>query len=451
MAQTIQIKRTTTSTSPSGLAFGELAYVDGTKALWVGDNAAGVQRLADQNHPTNWFFISDNTDTTKKIGFVASGITTGTTRTITMPDQNINLTPDSGSFASSSTNTGDVTLAGTRDYLTITGQQITRNAIDLATDISLASSAQGDVLYMSASNVLARLAANATGTNQFLRSVSGGNPSWQALTAGDIPDVYVRDADYSNKGVILVGTGVGTWNALSVGSNDFVLTADSAQATGVKWAAAPGGTTIADVKNSVKCATTGSNITLSGTTASPLDGVTLTNGMRVLVKDQTTPAENGIYDVNTGGAWSRSSDADENSEVTEGMYVFVAEGTVNEGTGWIITTDDPITLGTTGLTFTQMTALPADTVQKALFDANTILAADTNDTPTARTINEQTLVGRITSGSIAGLTGTQAIGILPAIDQSTAEGGSDTVPYIWTSLRVRQNVQAATIDGGTYS
>lgn len=54
-------------------------------------------------------------------------------------------------------------------------------------------------------------------------------------------DTVVGYGDYSAKGVILVGTGAGTFTALAVGTNDFVLTADSAQASGVKWAAVPGG------------------------------------------------------------------------------------------------------------------------------------------------------------------------------------------------------------------
>lgn len=105
-----------------------------------------------------------------------------------------------------------------------------------------------------------------------------------------------------------------------------------------------------DVKDSVHVATT-ANITLSGTQT--VDGVALLAGDRVLVKNQTTASENGIYDVVSGGAWTRSTDANTSAKVTAGMFVFVEEGTSNADSGWVLTTDSPITLGTTSLAFTQ--------------------------------------------------------------------------------------------------
>lgn len=104
-----------------------------------------------------------------------------------------------------------------------------------------------------------------------------------------------------------------------------------------------------DVKQSVRAATT-ANITLSGTQT--IDGVAVIAGDRVLVKNQTTASENGIYVV-AAGAWTRSADADTSSEVTPGMFTFVEEGTTNADSGWVLTTNGPITLGTTALSFTQ--------------------------------------------------------------------------------------------------
>lgn len=106
-----------------------------------------------------------------------------------------------------------------------------------------------------------------------------------------------------------------------------------------------------DIHGSVRVATT-ANITLSGTQT--IDGVALSVGDRVLVKNQTLGQNNGIYDV-ASGAWSRSADSDNSpaGEVTSGMFCFVTEGTTQNDTGWVLTTNDPITLGTTPLVFTQ--------------------------------------------------------------------------------------------------
>src|SRR5210317_108368 len=107
-----------------------------------------------------------------------------------------------------------------------------------------------------------------------------------------------------------------------------------------------------DVKASVKVATT-ANITLSGTQT--IDGVALSVGDRVLVKNQTTASENGIYVVASSG-WSRATDADENAEVTSGMFTFIEQGSVNSDTGFVLTTDGAITVGSTDLDFTLFSA-----------------------------------------------------------------------------------------------
>ena len=107
-----------------------------------------------------------------------------------------------------------------------------------------------------------------------------------------------------------------------------------------------------DVKDSVRVATTGSNITLSG--PQTIDGVVLTTGDRVLVKDQTDASENGLYVVATG-TWTRTDDADNTpgAEVTSGMFTFVEEGSLNGDAGFVLQTANPITLDTTGLSFVQ--------------------------------------------------------------------------------------------------
>lgn len=112
-----------------------------------------------------------------------------------------------------------------------------------------------------------------------------------------------------------------------------------------------------DAKESVRVASTGNVDTSSP--GSAIDGVTLTSGDRILLKDQTDASENGIYVFDTDStALARSADADTSTEVNAGMYCWVEEGSANSDSGWILTTDNPITLGTDDLTFAKFAAAP---------------------------------------------------------------------------------------------
>lgn len=110
-----------------------------------------------------------------------------------------------------------------------------------------------------------------------------------------------------------------------------------------------------DWKNSVRVASpAATNITVASPGAS-IDGIALTAGDRVLLKAQTTASENGIYVWNGAAVpMTRAADADTSAEMTSGVTVPVEDGT-SEGV-WLLTTNNPITLGTTGLTFTQIGA-----------------------------------------------------------------------------------------------
>lgn len=118
-------------------------------------------------------------------------------------------------------------------------------------------------------------------------------------------------------------------------------------------------------KISVRVATVG-NITLSG--IQTIDGVLLSANDRVLVRGQTAGAENGIYVV-AAGAWSRATDANTATStslgwVGSGMTCYVSEGSLYADTLWGLTTNDPIVLGTTPLSFSALadSTTYADTV-----------------------------------------------------------------------------------------
>lgn len=105
-----------------------------------------------------------------------------------------------------------------------------------------------------------------------------------------------------------------------------------------------------DMKNSVRVASTG-NVNIAGP-GSAIDNITLTAGDRVLLKNQTDAKTNGIYVFATSTtAMTRATDADTSAKVTSQMAVSVAEGTANSNTTWKLTSPDPLTLGTTALSF----------------------------------------------------------------------------------------------------
>ncbi|MGY3257031.1 phage tail protein [Pseudomonas chlororaphis] len=106
-----------------------------------------------------------------------------------------------------------------------------------------------------------------------------------------------------------------------------------------------------DSKQSVRAATT-ANIALAG--LQTVDGIALVAGDRVLVKNQAAAKDNGLY-VAAAGAWARTTDADSNSEVTSAMLVAVEQGATLADTRWQLITDGTIVLGTTTLTFQNVT------------------------------------------------------------------------------------------------
>ena len=102
-------------------------------------------------------------------------------------------------------------------------------------------------------------------------------------------------------------------------------------------------------KLSCKVATT-TNITLSGTQT--IDGISISENERVLVKDQSNGSENGIYICSSGG-WFRSTDMNSNETCRPNSFVFVEEGSTNADKMFQLTTNSDIILDTTSLTFAE--------------------------------------------------------------------------------------------------
>ena len=163
-----------------------------------------------------------------------------------------------------------------------------------------------------------------------------------------------------------------------------------------------------DIKDSVRVAST-ANISIATEliNASVIDGVTVSTGDRVLLKNQSAPAENGIYVVVASGAASRSLDADVSADVTSGMYVFVSQGTASAGTGFVLITADPIVLGTTPSSFTAFSGAGPVIAGNGLSESGNTLFIDTAvtaDLSTAQTFTNKSISGGQITSAVANAT-----------------------------------------------
>lgn len=124
----------------------------------------------------------------------------------------------------------------------------------------------------------------------------------------------------------------------------------------------------------------GATLTAGANAALTVDGTAVALNDRILVKNQASGLQNGIYTVTTVGsgaaAWvlTRAADDDTAGEISAGSFVFVQEGSANSDTGWVQTTNNPITVGTTALVFTQFSGAGAVDVGTGLSRSGTIIS-----------------------------------------------------------------------------
>ena len=186
---------------------------------------------------------------------------------------------------------------------------------------------------------------------------SAAAPTFRSLVAADIPTIaHTKISDFD--------TGVRTNRLNELTAPNGAVSVNSQKITGLADPTADndaankgyvdGVAQGLDVKDSVK-ATTTSNGTLSSAFANgqTIDGVSLSTNDRILLKDQSTQTENGIYKVNASGAPSRVEDLDTGADAA-GAFVFVEQGTVNAENGFVCTSNKgSAVVGTNNLTFAQ--------------------------------------------------------------------------------------------------
>jgi hypothetical protein len=336
MANVLRIKRRASGNAgaPASLANAELAFNEVDDILYYGKGTGGAGGTAT---------------TIPAIGGTGAFLSLSGTQTVS---GNKTFTGDvivtTQTLSDNSTKAASTAFVKGQGYLT-SANAVTSVALSLPSFITVSGSP------VTTTGTLTGTLANQTANTVFIApDGSAGAPTFRSLVAADIPTLTAaKISDFD--------TQVRTSRLDQMAAPTASVALNSQRITGL---ADPSGAQDAatkayvdalktglDVKDSVRAATT-ANITLSGTQT--VDGVVLVANDRVLVKDQTTASGNGIYVV-AAGAWTRALDADNTpgSEVTGGMFTFVTEGTVNADSGWVLTTNDTIVLGTTALSFAQ--------------------------------------------------------------------------------------------------
>jgi hypothetical protein len=225
-----------------------------------------------------------------------------------------------------------------------------------------------------------------------------------------------------------------------------------------------------DVKASVRVATTANlvatyhngngTLTANANGAIAIDGVTLTTNNRVLVKDQTTAAQNGFYKVTTTGGGSaayvltRTPDADAASELNPGAFTFVEEGSANQDNGFVMSTNGAITLGSTVITFEQFSGAGQISAGAALVKNGNTIDVQTDGTSIeisgdairvkALGIGYGMLAGSIPNSKLdnsAVTVNSQSVALGAAITLNTSHIAENTNLY-YTSERVDDRINA---------
>lgn len=171
---------------------------------------------------------------------------------------------------------------------------------------------------------------------------------------------------------------------------------------------------------------TTANLNLATTGLTAIDGVTPVAGDVVLVKDQSTGAQNGLY-LASAAAWARLTNPDGTTVIKPGLAVEVAEGTANADTLWELTTDAPITVGTTSIAFSKQQLNAATLASTAHSNGAALIGVeDAGNVITATTVEGALIepldgrrVATLADDSVIG--GVELIHMIAILDGATAD------------------------------
>lgn len=289
-----------------------------------------------------------------------------------------------------------------------------------------------------------------SGTGSFKKFITDGFGRVTGTTPVVVGDITTLvDATYVNvsgdtmTGVFNAGgfviSGVATPVAGTDAANkNYVDTA----VTGLSW------------KQAVRAASTSpGTLATSYANGSFFDSVTLVTGDRILIKNQVTQTENGIYTVNATGAPTRALDSDTGAELI-GESVFVDQGAINSDTGWVQTTNAPITLGSSNIVYSQFSGSGAYAAGSGLtLSGNTFsITAPVSTTlggTGLTTIGGASQILGVTAGGVGleykTVTAGAAISIIPAVGSITIANTGVTSNVAGTGISVSGATGAVTI------
>ena len=305
-----------------------------------------------------------------------------------------------------------------------------------------------------------------TGAATFDGAVTLGNAAEDAISVVGTA-TFTESADFDG-GFTVAGS-----QTIDMGANRVTNVATPTQSTDAATKAYVDSVKQAlDIKDSVRAATTadlsatynngtngvGATLTADSNGAISVDDISLSSGDRVLVKDQSTASENGIYTVTTVGdagtafVLTRATDADSAAEVTGGLFTFVEEGTIGADNAYVLTSiTGSATLGTSTLTFTQFSGAGQIIAGQALSKDGNTLDVEVDDKSievNSDALRLKGITGTANGDLLYGANGTNggyaalSIGTYDAtnsVGQILQVGAGSTVT--WTN----------TIDGGTFS
>ena len=302
------------------------------------------------------------------------------------------LTVDGNSTVADGTNDFDVASHDGTNGLKLGGTLVTSSASDLnkLQGVTNGSAAAGKAVVVDANKDISFGAGSITAT--------GFTGSIETASQNNITSVG-----------ILNGLAVAAGQTVSMCNNRITNVSNPSQAQDAATKSYVDAVkTGLDVKDSVRVASTAAaTLTTSFANGESVDGVALATGDRVLVKDQVDGSENGIYTVNASGAPTRAVDF---AEADGGAFTFIEEGAINSDSGWVMSNDGGVTVGTTSLAFVQFSGAGSITAGTGMTKTGNTLdvVAGTGITSNANSVQIDTTwagqaaistVGTVTSGT----------------------------------------------------